>query len=113
MIGPLAMPEMAAAASSAEAPAPAAAAPAPPPPIEAYPIERCARIAARIARRPEEDAAILAAEELAGDRWEALHELRQGEIRAELGRGRNALLRAYDQSAANAPQPTRKVRRAA
>lgn len=65
-------------------------------PLDAYPIDRCARIAARLARRPEDAHAILDAEEVAEGRWSALHAHWLGAIKAESGRGKKALLSAYD-----------------
>ena len=67
-----------------------------PPSLEAYPIDRCARAAARLARRPAESGAILEAEDLSPSRWEALHAHWQDAIAEELGRGKRALLSTYD-----------------
>jgi hypothetical protein len=83
-------------AAAGDRPAPEADATPLPPPIEAYPIERCARIAARLARRPRDAHEILAAEELAPERWEALRSRWAAEMRREARRGRKALLGAYD-----------------
>ncbi|UQA58448.1 DUF2169 family type VI secretion system accessory protein [Polyangium aurulentum] len=110
MIGPLATPEMY--ARSVEAPpppepAPAAApepaapkAPAPPPqpalPLEAYPLERCAKISASIARRRNDRAEILEAEELDLARWAELERHWNDAIRAENARGKTTLLNAWD-----------------
>lgn len=65
-------------------------------PIEAYPIDRCARIAARLARRPDDAHDILEAEEISEGKWSALHAHWLGAIRAESGRGKKALLSVYD-----------------
>ncbi|MGK3983770.1 DUF2169 domain-containing protein [Sorangium sp. So ce136] len=89
----------------AEEPAPAAVAPeqlpagpsaAPALPVGEYPLARCAAIAARLARRPESRDAILEAEALAPDTWEALHAHWLDAIRAGAARGSKALLSAYD-----------------
>lgn len=106
MIGPLATPEMVAGVRTIEkAPAaevkvekaveegPAVEAPLP---LEEYPLERCARIAAQIARRPEEQGAILEAQELSAERWTALHEHWLGRIQEEAARSRRKLLSEYD-----------------
>ena len=64
--------------------------------IDAYPIERCARMAARLARRPEEQHAILEEEEIPDARWEEIHAHWLAEIKAEGKRGKKALRSAYD-----------------
>jgi hypothetical protein len=83
-----------------EAPAEEARAPlpteAPGLPLDAYPLERCAAIAASIARRKPETSAILDAHDLAPARWEALGQHWQDAIRAESARGKTSLLSAYD-----------------
>ncbi|MGK4007952.1 DUF2169 domain-containing protein [Sorangium sp. So ce1036] len=95
----------AAEAARAEAPAPAPAtaeqlptgqAEAPRLPVSEYPLERCAAIAARLARRPESQDEILEAEALALDTWEALHAHWLDAIRAGMARGSKAQLSAYD-----------------
>ncbi|XYI03732.1 DUF2169 domain-containing protein [Sorangium sp. So ce1128] len=89
----------------AEEHAPAAVAPeqlpagpsaAPALPVGEYPLARCAAIAAQLARRPESRDAILEAEALAPDTWEALHAHWLDAIRAGTARGSKALLSAYD-----------------
>ncbi|WP_437841872.1 DUF2169 domain-containing protein [Sorangium sp. So ce1153] len=89
----------------AEEPSPAAVAPeqlpagpsvAPALPVDEYPLARCAAIAAQLARRPESRDAILEAEALAPDTWEALHAHWLDAIRAGAARGSKALLSAYD-----------------
>ncbi|WP_437604694.1 DUF2169 domain-containing protein [Sorangium sp. So ce834] len=65
-------------------------------PVDAYPLARCAAIAARLAARPGAEDAILAAESLSPDTWEALHAHWLDAIRAEVGRGKRRLLSSYD-----------------
>ncbi|WP_437518076.1 DUF2169 domain-containing protein [Sorangium sp. So ce1099] len=65
-------------------------------PVGEYPLARCAAIAARLARTPESRGAILEAEALAPDTWEALHAHWLDAIRAGTARGSKALLSAYD-----------------
>jgi hypothetical protein len=67
-----------------------------PPSFEQYPIERCARLAARIDRMPEEKAAILEKDELTTPDWDFLSAHWQTEIRREGARGKTQLLTAYD-----------------
>ena len=109
-IGPLATPEMVASdlgvpvpvpeqePSTATAAAGEAAAPAGPAPLplEKYPLERCARIAASIARTREKKADILAAHELDDERWEPLRAHWLAAIKSETERGKTEKLRAYD-----------------
>jgi hypothetical protein len=106
MIGPLAtaaMVEQEAAPAQAEAtPAPPIA-PLPPAaseglPLAAFPIERCAAIAASIARRRADQAKILEENELPAATWGALVKHWAGEIREETKRGKTALLGAYDRA---------------
>jgi hypothetical protein len=109
LLGPLATPEMIAAAEAAsktEVPAP----PPPPPPsepepappsdpglpLDRYPIERCAAVAASIARRRDEAPAILDAQGLTPALWESLDRHWADEIRKETGRGRTELLAKHD-----------------
>ncbi len=75
--------------------------PPPPPeepglPLDRYPLERCAAIAASIARRKPETGAILEEHELSPPRWEALAQHWQDAIRADSGRGKTRQLDAYD-----------------
>jgi len=110
-LGPLATPEMVAedlgvpvAAPAEAAPGAAVAAepepPSPPPPpklpIEEYPLERCARIAASIARTRARLAEILEQHALDEERWDALRTHWASAIKSENERGKTALLRAYD-----------------
>jgi hypothetical protein len=110
MLGPLATPEMLAAPPPAPGPAPeiepeaTVDLPAPAPeaapqvelPLARYPLERCARIAASIARRKAETAAILDEHELAPAMWGALEKHWAEAIAAEMARGKPRLLKAYD-----------------
>ncbi len=110
MLGPLATPEMLAAPPPAPEPI---AAPEPPPEAEAeaapepiapvvelplarYPLDRCARIAASIARRRADTAAILDEHGLAPAMWTALDKHWAEAIAAEMSRGKARLLKAYD-----------------
>ncbi len=110
MLGPLATPEM---TSRSEPPLPGEAllpaptldeAPAPAAPAETalpldrFPIAACARIAASIARRKPEAAAILGDHELAADVWSALEKHWAAALSEEAQRGKTALLRAYDEA---------------
>ncbi len=88
-------------------PSPDAAAPrdeGPPPgppgtrtlPLDAYPLERCAAIAASVARvKPDRDR-ILREHELDAEVWEELDRHHLEQVRAQAGRGRTAPLKAYD-----------------
>lgn len=67
-------------------------------PLQAYPLERCAVIAASIARRPGERAAILKTHDLTPSRYSALDEHWMETIRRETERGRSKLLRAHDRA---------------
>lgn len=119
MLGPLATPDMVLRSQeSAAAPAPAPAHAAEPTPAQAaepapaqaaalpfdgselplhtYPLERCAAIAASLACRPSERAAILEQHGLTPEGWADLDEHWAEEIRAETARGRGKLLWAYD-----------------
>jgi hypothetical protein len=113
LIGPLATPEMVlreqqAAVSPDPDPAPApepepepdaAAPPAPEEPglpLAKYPLDRCARIAASIARRKPDTAAILEEHELDQPTWKELVTHWQDAIRAESGKGKATLMNAYD-----------------
>jgi hypothetical protein len=83
-------------AVAAEIPAPAPPAPAGASPITEIPIERCAAIAASIARRRADTARILEASALDVTTWAALSRRWKEAIRAETARGKTKLLRAYD-----------------
>ncbi|MDI1433363.1 DUF2169 family type VI secretion system accessory protein [Polyangium sorediatum] len=109
MIGPLATAEMAARVAPPPLPPPpeplppdppAAEAPKAPPapalPLDDYPIERCAKITASIARRRDERAEILEAEELDLARYTDLERHWADAIRAESERGKTRLLKAFD-----------------
>jgi hypothetical protein len=110
MIGPLARPEMAEAPPELEEPAlpaapeaPAAPVlPAPPEdpglPLDRYPLERCAAIAASIARSKPEKERILEEHELDPRTWEALDKHWKEAVTAQAGRGRTSLLKAYDKA---------------
>ncbi|WP_437805346.1 DUF2169 family type VI secretion system accessory protein [Sorangium sp. So ce1078] len=65
-------------------------------PVDAYPLARCAAIAARLAKRPAALGEILEAEALSPDTWEALHAHWLDAIRADVGRGKRRLLASYD-----------------
>ena len=105
MIGPLATPEMLAPAPAKpvdeEAPAKPEPEPAkepepPPLPLDAYPLERCAAIAASIARTKDRTRGILAEHELAPDLWQRLDRHWIDHVRQSSGRGKTAPLKAYD-----------------
>jgi hypothetical protein len=67
-------------------------------PLDAFPIERCAAIAASVARRAEDRAKILEDNDLTPARWDALLKHWTDAIREENKRGRTALLSAYDRA---------------
>ncbi len=105
MIGPLATADMGEAPKSVEllrvspqaAPSVETALPARTAPrVEDYPVDRCARIEARIACNAGEKAEILRAENLDGGGWEKLREHWLGAIRAETDRRKKTLLSEYD-----------------
>ncbi|WP_438017125.1 DUF2169 domain-containing protein [Sorangium sp. So ce315] len=106
MLGPLARPDMGATDPSAEEapapdtqvqePGPLPAAEEPAPPLAAYPVERCAVIAAKVAQRPADRDTILKAEELTPKTWQRLHAQWLDEIQAELARRKKKLLSTYD-----------------
>lgn len=103
MIGPLATLDMGAPSSQPEparaaAPRPLLATPTPPAPLplDAYPLERCAAIAASIARTRSAADRILAEHELGPDLWQRLDRHWADHVRAAGGRGRSAPLKAYD-----------------
>lgn len=106
MIGPLATPEMVA-RTAAPAPEPttvvikaeekpAPGAPAATAPVDDESIERCARIAASVARRKDDRAKILEAEKLDAERFAALQTHWNGAISAETDRGKTKLLEKFD-----------------
>ncbi|WP_157907308.1 DUF2169 family type VI secretion system accessory protein [Sorangium cellulosum] len=106
MLGPLARPDMGAMEPSAEEapepdtqakkPGPLPAPEEPAPPLAAYPIERCAVIAAKLAQRPADCDTILKAEKLTPKNWQSLHEQWLDEIQDEIARRKKKLLSAYD-----------------
>ncbi|APR83168.1 D-alanyl-D-alanine carboxypeptidase [Minicystis rosea] len=110
MIGPLATPEMVApAAPEGEAGAPGETAPASPEeeatpplpkepelPLEHFTLERCAAIAASIARTKKEIDRILEEQDLAPDVWQKLDRHWTEHVRAQAGRGRTTPLKDYD-----------------
>src|SRR5262249_18403909 len=65
-------------------------------PIDAFPIERCAALAASMARRKADAARILKESELTEQTWTALDNHWRDAIREETRKGRAALLKAYD-----------------
>ena len=102
MVGPLAIAARPVAAEVAEealeiAPS-APVAPAPPAalPLEVFSLARCAAIAAAIAHRPPDRAQILERHELSPELYATLDEHWTAQLRAELDRGKTALLSAYD-----------------
>ncbi len=92
-----ARPEPPAAPPSPPTPPPAEPPPRETPlPLEAYPIERCARIAASIARDEARRAAILAVHGLGAEVWERLSTHWAEALRDDALRDRNKRIRAYD-----------------
>lgn len=65
-------------------------------PVEAYPIDRCARIAARIDLAPADIKDVLEAEQLDRTLWRELHGYWLAAIAAEADRGKTALRSACD-----------------
>jgi hypothetical protein len=65
-------------------------------PLDEYPLERCAAIAASIARRRQDKARILEENELSAELWEDLKKHWDGEIGMETRRSKTDLLRRYD-----------------
>jgi hypothetical protein len=106
MLGPLAVaakPVAAAAPEEALEVAPIEPAPpvAPEPvalPLDAFPLARCAAIAAALAHRPPDRARILERHELSPELYASLDEHWTAELRAEVDRGKTGLLSAYDQA---------------
>ncbi len=72
------------------------AAPESSPPIRRYPLPRCATIAARVASRPDDEAAILEAQGLDQARWAALEIHWNEAMNRELDRGKQRLRLEYD-----------------
>jgi hypothetical protein len=65
-------------------------------PLSAFSLARCAAIAAELSHRPPDRARILERHELAPALWATLDEHWTTELRAEVDRGKTALLAAYD-----------------
>jgi hypothetical protein len=65
-------------------------------PLDAFPIERCAAIAASMARRKVDAASILEENSLTRKTWEKLDKHWADTIYDEIRRGRTALLKTYD-----------------
>jgi hypothetical protein len=65
-------------------------------PLDAFPLARCAAIAAALAHRPPDRAQILERHELSPDLYARLDEHWTAELRAEVDRGKTALLSSYD-----------------
>jgi hypothetical protein len=100
-------PPPAAPAPLPEAPPAAEEPPPPPPPPPALTLERCAVVAARLAHRPHDRAAILEVVGLDEDAWAEQHGRRLAEIDEDLSRGKRALLSTYDQSYVGALEDAR------
>ncbi|MBK8256701.1 MAG: DUF2169 domain-containing protein [Polyangiaceae bacterium] len=91
------------AAPSTAAPTPfPSAVPAPPAvvpgtlPLEQFPIDKCARIAARLDRRPRDREATLKSNAIDEPTWSRLDGHWQEELRIEAEKKKNALLKTYD-----------------
>lgn len=82
--------------TAVEAPLPAASADPSGLPLEAYPLDRCAAIAASLARRPDETDAILARYDLDAGLWQRLHRHHVDLVRADEGHGHTGPRDAYD-----------------
>jgi len=67
-------------------------------PLEKFPLERCAAIAASIARTKSEKGRILEENELDAGTWERLAKHWDGEIGKETRQGKMEMLRAYDEA---------------
>jgi hypothetical protein len=74
----------------------AATSPAEPPKVSEVPIEKCASIAASIARRRDETPAILKENEITAADYQIVEKYWNDAIRKETDRGRMTLLKAYD-----------------
>ena len=104
-IGPIPVPEPTPAPPAEPPPAEPVAPPPPPPaepptplPLASHPLERCAAIAASIARAPEDERPILERHGLTQEQWTPLHAHWLATIDAEVDRGRSKLLTAYDKA---------------
>ncbi len=64
--------------------------------LEDWPIERCARLAAKVAFAPDEESAALEEEGVSAEHWQAASEHWRSEIKAETARGKKRWLTAYD-----------------
>lgn len=82
--------------TAVEAPQPVASADPSGLPLEAYPLARCAAIAASLARRPDETDAILARYGLEASLWQRLHRHHVDLVRADEGHGNTGPRDAYD-----------------
>lgn len=67
-------------------------------PLERYPVDRCARIAASVARRNEDKSGILERHDLPPERWAELSKHWREALDAEQARGKSSLLRRYDEA---------------
>lgn len=85
-------------ADAPDAPEPSNAKEAAPRDPASLPIDACARTAARLDYRPSERDTILDEDGFTGAEWEAAGEHWERAIRAEVTRGRTALLAAYDEA---------------
>lgn len=65
-------------------------------PVETHPLDRCARIAASLSRRPDDRATILRAHELDEQTWTRLDNHYGRRMFEEAERQKNSLLKAYD-----------------
>jgi hypothetical protein len=70
----------------------------PEPNLEDYPVERCARIAVSIVCRPQDAAKTLEENKLSEKGWGTVKNHWLEAIRNELGRGKNTLLKRYDEA---------------
>jgi hypothetical protein len=93
---PLGSPEPAALEPAAPAPEPEDPATDAELPLDEFPIERCAAIAASIARTPAREASILDAIELHPALWARIEQRWSEAITGELSRGKMGLVNAYD-----------------
>ena len=70
----------------------------PAPSLDGYPVERCAAIAASVARSRSDRAAILERNDFTEETWKAVERRWAGAISEEATRGKAGLLRAYDEA---------------